>query len=183
MPKKYNATKQKQYKSANYQKRRKELLRDQPLCHWCKQRPATEADHLIELDIAGNDGPLVPSCKPCNARRGANYKAKKNSRQKNHQTKTQREKKPKPFFDYLQTDKDEVMTFSDHHHFTESDILNIKSQAIDKIIVTTEKDFVRLNTEILRKQLYYLPIKSKLISKQDDFNQLVLSYVTSYVTS
>jgi tetraacyldisaccharide 4'-kinase len=87
--------------------------------------------------------------------------------------------KPKPFFDYLQTDKDEVMTFSDHHHFTESDILNIKSQAIDKIIVTTEKDFVRLNTEILRKQLYYLPIKSKLISKQDDFNQLVLSYVTS----
>ena len=87
--------------------------------------------------------------------------------------------KPKPFFDYLQTDKDEVMTFSDHHHFSESDILNIKSQAIDKIIVTTEKDFVRLNTEILRKQLYYLPIKSKLISKQNDFNQLVLSYVTS----
>jgi tetraacyldisaccharide 4'-kinase len=87
--------------------------------------------------------------------------------------------KPKPFFDYLQTDKDEVMTFSDHHHFSESDILNIKSRAIDKIIVTTEKDFVRLNTEILRKQLYYLPIKSKLISKQDDFNQLVLSYVTS----
>ena len=87
--------------------------------------------------------------------------------------------KPKPFFDYLQTDKDEVMTFSDHHHFSESDILNIKSQAIDKIIVTTEKDFVRLNSEILRKQLYYMPIKSKLISKQDDFNQLVLSYVTS----
>ena len=87
--------------------------------------------------------------------------------------------KPKPFFDYLQTGNDEIMTFSDHHHFSESDILNIKSQAIDKIIVTTEKDFVRLNTEILRKQLYYLPIKSKLISKQDDFNQLVLSYVTS----
>jgi tetraacyldisaccharide 4'-kinase len=87
--------------------------------------------------------------------------------------------KPKPFFDYLQTDKDEIMTFSDHHHFTESDILNIKSQAIDKIIVTTEKDFVRLNSEILRKQLYYLPIKSKLISKQDDFNHLVLSYLTT----
>jgi tetraacyldisaccharide 4'-kinase len=84
---------------------------------------------------------------------------------------------PKPFFDYLKTDKDEVMTFSDHHHFSGSDILNIKSQAIDKIIVATEKDFVRLNSEILVKQLYYLPIKSKLISKQDDFNQLVLRYV------
>ena len=87
--------------------------------------------------------------------------------------------KPKPFFDYLQTDKDEVMTFSDHHHFSGSDILNIKSQAIDKIIVATEKDFVRLNSEILVKQLYYLPIKSKLISNQDDFNQLVLRYVTT----
>jgi hypothetical protein len=77
MPKKYNAAKQKQYKSANYQKRRKELLRDQPLCHWCKRRPATEADHLIEVDAGGSDGPLVPACKPCNATRGANYKAKK----------------------------------------------------------------------------------------------------------
>ena len=99
MPKKYNAAKQKQYKSANYQKRRKELLRDQPLCHWCKRRPATEADHLIEVDAGGSEGPLVPACKPCNATRGANYKAKKNLRKKNQQTKIQREKKLKPFFD------------------------------------------------------------------------------------
>jgi hypothetical protein len=48
-----------------------------PLCHWCKRRPATEADHLIEVDAGGSDGPLVPACKPCNATRGANYKAKK----------------------------------------------------------------------------------------------------------
>jgi tetraacyldisaccharide 4'-kinase len=85
--------------------------------------------------------------------------------------------KPKPFFDYLQTDKDEVMTFSDHHHFSESDILNIKSQAIDKIIVTTEKDFVRLNAIILRKQLFYLPIKSKFLSNQESFDAIILNYV------
>lgn len=85
--------------------------------------------------------------------------------------------KPKPFFDYLQTDKDEVMTFSDHHHFSESDILNIKSQAIDKIIVTTEKDFVRLNAKILRKQLFYLPIKSKFLSNQQSFDAIILNYV------
>jgi len=85
--------------------------------------------------------------------------------------------KPKPFFDYLQTDKDEVMTFSDHHHFTESDILNIKSQAIDKIIVTTEKDFVRLNAKILRKQLFYLPIKSKFLSNQESFDKIILNYL------
>ena len=87
--------------------------------------------------------------------------------------------KPKPFFDYLQTDKDEVMTFSDHHHFSESDILNIKSQAIDKIIVTTEKDFVRLNAKILRKQLFYLPIKSKFLSNHESFDAIIFNYVGS----
>ena len=84
---------------------------------------------------------------------------------------------PKPFFDYLQTDKDEVMIFSDHHHFTESDILNIKSQAIDKIIITTEKDFVRLEAKILKAQLYYLPIKSKFITNRETFDQIILNYV------
>ena len=87
--------------------------------------------------------------------------------------------KPKPFFDYLQTDKDEVMTFSDHHHFSESDILNIKSQAIDKIIVTTEKDFVRLDAKILRKQLFYLPIKSKFLSNHESFDAIIFNYVGS----
>jgi tetraacyldisaccharide 4'-kinase len=85
--------------------------------------------------------------------------------------------KPKPFFDYLQTDKDEVMVFSDHHHFTESDILNINSQANNKIIVTTEKDFVRLEAKILRKQLFYLPIKSKFLSNQESFDTIILNYV------
>ena len=86
-------------------------------------------------------------------------------------------RKPKPFFDYLQTGNDEVMAFSDHHHFSESDILNIKSQAIDKIIVTTEKDFVRLNAIILRKQLFYLPIKSNFLSNHESFDAIILNYV------
>lgn len=85
--------------------------------------------------------------------------------------------KPKSFFDYLQTGNDEVMAFSDHHHFSESDILNIKSQAIDKIIVTTEKDFVRLEAKILRKQLFYLPIKIKFLSNQESFDAIILNYV------
>lgn len=85
--------------------------------------------------------------------------------------------KPKPFFDYLQSGNDVVMIFSDHHHFTESDILNIKSQAVDKIIVTTEKDFVRLEAEIFAAQLYYLPIKSQLVNHRDTFDQIILNYV------
>ncbi|MBP6557470.1 MAG: tetraacyldisaccharide 4'-kinase [Flavobacterium sp.] len=85
--------------------------------------------------------------------------------------------KPKPFFDYLQFDNDVVMTFADHHHFSEGDILNIKSQAVDKIIVTTEKDFVRLEADIFSAQLYYLPIKSRLINNSDTFDQTILNYV------
>ena len=54
---------------------RQQLLQEQPLCHWCRKAPATEADHLIEHDAGGTDelDNLVPSCKPCNSRRGANY--------------------------------------------------------------------------------------------------------------
>jgi tetraacyldisaccharide 4'-kinase len=85
--------------------------------------------------------------------------------------------KPKPFFDYLQSGKDRVMTFADHHHFSESDILNIKNQAKDKIIVTTEKDFVRLQAANLAMQLYYLPIKSRLINNSNTFDQIILNYV------
>ncbi len=85
--------------------------------------------------------------------------------------------KPKPFFDYLHTENDVVMTFADHHHFSEIDLLNIKNKAEGKIIVTTEKDFVRLEAEILAAQLYYLPIKSKFVTNQDAFDQIILNYV------
>ena len=85
--------------------------------------------------------------------------------------------KPKPFFDYLQADTDEIMTYPDHHHFKESDILTIKSRAIDKIIITTEKDFVRLDAKILANQLYYLPIKSNFVTNQATFDQTILNYV------
>jgi tetraacyldisaccharide 4'-kinase len=85
--------------------------------------------------------------------------------------------KPKPFFNHLQNENDEIMIFDDHHHFSDSDILNIKSRAVDKIIITTEKDFVRLKAETLAKQLYYLPIKSKFVQNQNSFDQTILNYV------
>jgi len=85
--------------------------------------------------------------------------------------------KPKPFFDYLKAENDKVMTFSDHHQFSESEILEIKNKADKKIIITTEKDFVRLQAEILAEQLYYLPIKSKFVDNQGTFDQIILDYV------
>ena len=68
--------------NAKYLKARKEILRDHPVCHWCKRRKATEADHLIEHDAGGSDtiDNLVPSCKQCNGKRGANYVNAKRTR-------------------------------------------------------------------------------------------------------
>ena len=85
--------------------------------------------------------------------------------------------KPKPFFDFLKADNDVVISYPDHHHFSNAEIEALKSQAGEKNIVTTEKDFVRLEAEILRKQLYYLPIKSRLISNATAFDQIILDYV------
>ena len=84
---------------------------------------------------------------------------------------------PKPFFDYLRSDNDQIMMFEDHHHFSESEIRSIKNKASEKIIITTEKDFVRLNSKIFKKQLFYLPIKSQLMVNQKTFDQIILNYV------
>ena len=96
------------YNSSEYKRRRAELLQGNPLCHWCRTAPATEADHLIEYDIVGDDTELVPSCKPCNSRRGANYINDKRTQQAHARAEhlglnpTQKPKQPKTF---LKTEK------------------------------------------------------------------------------
>ena len=85
--------------------------------------------------------------------------------------------KPQPFFDYLDSGSDKIMEFPDHHSFSESEITAIKNKANDKIIITTEKDFVRLKAKILKKQLFYLPIKSQFVANAEAFDQIILNYV------
>jgi tetraacyldisaccharide 4'-kinase len=85
--------------------------------------------------------------------------------------------KPESFFAHLKQENDECLTFPDHHHFSESELLEIKKKANNKIIVTTEKDYVRLKGSILSKQLYFLPIKSSFLSDADDFDKNILNYV------
>lgn len=85
--------------------------------------------------------------------------------------------KPEPFFNYLKSENDVILTYPDHHHFSEKDISEIKSKAKGKIIITTEKDFVRLKGNLPKEQLFYLPIKSKFLQNQEIFDQTILSYV------
>lgn len=94
---------------------------------------------------------------------------------------------PKPFVKQLETHyKVEIISFSDHHNFSVSDIERIH-QKFDtfatekKAIITTEKDFMRLSeimikTEIKKYPWYYQEIEVK-IDKEEIFNNLVYQYV------
>jgi len=89
--------------------------------------------------------------------------------------------KPEPFFAYLQNSNDVCLSFPDHHNFTDKDILEIKNLAQNNIIITTEKDYVRLKGSLPNEQLFYLPIQSSFISgpetSEDNFNKTILDYV------
>ena len=84
--------------------------------------------------------------------------------------------KPKPFFDYLQNSNDEKLVYLDHHNFTANDIKEITSKSTNKIIVTTEKDYVRLKGENLN-DLYYLPIKTSMLCGEEFFDDFVLKHL------
>ncbi|MFT3795538.1 tetraacyldisaccharide 4'-kinase [Flavobacterium sp.] len=85
--------------------------------------------------------------------------------------------KPKPFFAYLQGENDTIMEFPDHHHFSETDIQAILSKANGRKIITTEKDYVRLNGKIPADQLFYLPIRSQFLDDATSFDCRILDFV------
>lgn len=91
--------------------------------------------------------------------------------------------KTKPLIEFL-NDKNirfKHLKFSDHHNFTENEIDKItyefsKISNKKRIILTTEKDFVRAFEKIDNK-VYYLPIKTEFISNEKDFNIIIINYV------
>jgi tetraacyldisaccharide 4'-kinase len=85
--------------------------------------------------------------------------------------------KPEPFFAYLQTLNDKCLKYADHHHFSENDISEIEKNATNKIVITTEKDYVRLKGKLSEEQLFYLPIRSSFISGAEKFEESVKAYL------
>ena len=76
--------------------------------------------------------------------------------------------KPKLFFDFLKNETYETLVFPDHHHFSKQDCEQILAKANGRKIITTEKDFVRLNGLLPKAQLFYLPIKSTFFNTNID---------------
>ena len=87
--------------------------------------------------------------------------------------------KPKYFIDYLNSGKDKVLIYPDHHNFTAQEISELNILAQEKMLVTTEKDFVRLNGKIKSDKLFYLPIKSKFLNSETEFQTLISKIITS----
>ncbi|MFV0531102.1 MAG: tetraacyldisaccharide 4'-kinase [Flavobacteriales bacterium] len=86
---------------------------------------------------------------------------------------------PKPMMEYLKTKVEivEHLSFPDHHNFTKKDISLIKEKTKNHIILTTEKDYMRLKfVELSENPLFYLPIRIKL-DKPDEFDQMIKQYV------
>lgn len=92
--------------------------------------------------------------------------------------------KAKPFVDFVKLRFKTVhhMEFSDHHNFSIADVQRIddefdKIPALHKIILTTEKDYMRLKDEsALIENLFYLPIEVEL-NDFDGFRDKLLNYV------
>ena len=87
--------------------------------------------------------------------------------------------KPEPFFNHLQSKNDDKLVFPDHHHFTEKELLEIENKAQNKIIITTEKDYVRLKGKLSNQQLYYLPIRSSFLFSGENFNKSIADYAST----
>lgn len=85
---------------------------------------------------------------------------------------------PKPLVDFLKNERFEFnhLQYQDHHEFSNSDIEEINSASL---ILTTEKDYMRLNGKIKESKLFYLPITVD-IDRTEAFNDLITQFVESF---
>ena len=65
-----------------------------------------------------------------------------------------------------------IQSSPDHYNYRDIDLLKFK----DEIIITTEKDYVKLKNFNL-KNLYYIPIKIEVFGK-DDLMEIMNSKIT-----
>ncbi len=69
--------------------------------------------------------------------------------------------------------------FPDHHHFSDPEIERLKEC---NIILTTEKDFVRLQPRFKNFPIYYLPIKTTIIEEQEAmFKKDILDEIENFI--
>ncbi|MES2850123.1 MAG: tetraacyldisaccharide 4'-kinase [Bacteroidota bacterium] len=101
---------------------------------------------------------------------------------------------PGPLKEYLSSNVHsyDMLRYPDHHIFDSDDLKEIKKQfekirSSEKLILTTEKDGVRMQkfeNELTDFPLYILPIRhSFLFNEEEKFNKQVIDFVSSYKKS
>ena len=87
-----------------------------------------------------------------------------------------------PLTDYLKSKKLNFkhLKYQDHHHFSLNELEEINSayeslSTTNKIILTTEKDYVRIFGKL--KNLHYISIKTTFITHKNEFDNLIKNYV------
>jgi len=93
---------------------------------------------------------------------------------------------PVPLVNYLKSLNVQFqhLEFVDHHHFSDKEIERIekkfKEMPSSKIILTTEKDYVRLRDKI--QEISYLPIETTFLNNENrEFNTLINSHLKETV--
>jgi tetraacyldisaccharide 4'-kinase len=96
---------------------------------------------------------------------------------------------PKPLLAHLKSKyKVEIFQFSDHHEFTRKDIEQIQQKfdtfaQQNKVIITTEKDFVRLSSNEYKNSISATPWFYQEIEIEIDKKEAFNKYITNYVDS
>ena len=83
---------------------------------------------------------------------------------------------PLPLVRYLQGQglNFEHKAYKDHHNFSEAELRELQHE---ELIITTEKDYMRLKNEISREKIFYLPIKTAFLNRTEEFNAIIEKYV------
>ncbi len=87
---------------------------------------------------------------------------------------------PEPLVNYLNRKEFnfEHLKYPDHHHFSNSEIEQLKQK---DLILTTEKDYMRLQTRLEKFAIYYLPIKTIILKNQEEyFKEYIIDEVENF---
>ena len=86
---------------------------------------------------------------------------------------------PKPLLEYLQKNglQFEHKAFPDHHNFTSAEVEKLKKL---ELILTTEKDFMRLKDHIPEAKLFYLSIETQIIDQGAKFEKSIKNFLSRF---
>lgn len=83
---------------------------------------------------------------------------------------------PKPFTAYLKK-KQLIFThkaFPDHHNFSRAELEPLREE---RLILTTEKDFMRLGGKLPEERLFYFPIEIGFLNSETDFQDSIRTFL------